>query len=62
MFIIYRKNFKNGKIYIGLFNLFMYIYYTYLWYNNNNKNVHNYGVRGEKKIKGEVREREKKDR
>ena len=29
---------------------------------NKDKNVHNYKVRGEKKIKGEVGEREKKER
>ena len=29
---------------------------------NKDENVHNYEVRGEKKIKGEVREREKKER
>ena len=29
---------------------------------NKDENVHNYEVRGEKKIKGEVREREKEER
>jgi len=31
-------------------------------YNNKDENVHNYEVNGEKKIKGKVREREKKER